>query len=178
MFHNVLVSIDGSRHSERALAEAIDIATAHRSRLAILTAVPKPAPWPCVSLSVPAPPPLDKELERESQEIMRAALERVPQEVPVTTIVTHRPIREALLEQIDRGNHDLLVLGSRGRGAIRRSLFGSVSHHALHHSPIPVLVVHADEPAADSAKRTVAAEPQGQPAAPGSTGSPGSVAPA
>jgi nucleotide-binding universal stress UspA family protein len=175
VFRNILVSIDGSAHSERALTEAIDLATAHRARLTILTAVPKPAPWPCVPATVVVPPPPREELEREAQEIMRAAVAAVPESVPVTTIVTHRPVRAALLEQIERGHHDLLVVGSRGRGAIRSSLLGSVSHHALHHSPIPVLIVHADEPARKPAKQVLAPEREGGPA---SSGSPGSVAPA
>ena len=68
-----------------------------------------------------------------------------PIRCPVTTILTRKPIREAIQKRIKEGNHDLLVIGSRGRGALTASLLGSVSHHALNHSPIPVLVVHADK---------------------------------
>jgi nucleotide-binding universal stress UspA family protein len=174
VFHNILVSVDGSAHAERALSEAIDIAVADNARLTILTAIPKSPTWMCASLAVPAPPPLDRELERESQVILRAAEQRVPKSVPVTTILTRKPIREALQTRIAEGNHDLLVIGSRGRGAFKSSLLGSVSHHALNHSPIPVLVIHADEhemfvPQAQQA-------PRGAPVTPGD--SPGAVAPA
>jgi nucleotide-binding universal stress UspA family protein len=40
----------------------------------------------------------------------------------------------------DRGV-DVIVIGSRGRGAIKRALLGSVSTHVVHNAPCPVLVV-------------------------------------
>lgn len=38
---------------------------------------------------------------------------------------------------------DVVVVGSRGRGAIRRALLGSVSSHVVHNAPCPVMVVRA-----------------------------------
>jgi nucleotide-binding universal stress UspA family protein len=147
MFRNILVSLDGSRHAEQALGEAIDIALAERSRLTLLTAVPKPSPWSCAALAVPSPMVLAGDLERESQAILRAAADRVPDSVPITTILTHRPIREALSRQLQSGRYDLLVMGCRGRGALSASTLGSVSHYALNHSRIPMLVVHNEDEA-------------------------------
>jgi nucleotide-binding universal stress UspA family protein len=68
----------------------------------------------------------------------------VPDGLPVTTVLTEQPLRTALIRQIENGHHDLVVMGSRGRGAVRAALLGSVSHYVLHHSPIPVPIVHAD----------------------------------
>jgi nucleotide-binding universal stress UspA family protein len=76
--------------------------------------------------------------------VLRRARDRVPDDLPVTTILTDRPIRAALIDQINRGRHDLVVVGSRGRGAIRAAVLGSVSHYILNHSRAPVLIVHTD----------------------------------
>ena len=174
MFRNILVSVDGSVHAQRALSEAIDIAVADRARLTILTAIPRSPTWMCASLAVPAPPPLDRELERESQQVLRAAERSVPDSVPVTTILTRKPIREAIQKRIKEGCHDLLVIGSRGRGALTSSLLGSVSHHALNHSPIPVLVVHADKSELSEPRSP---QPERDKPVP-STDPPGAIAPA
>ncbi len=145
MFRNILVAVDGSAHAEKALDEAIDLALAANGRLTIISAIPHPPAWASSPGGAMAAIPLAEELERESTTILREAVVRVPDAVPVTKILTHEPIRNALSEQLEGGRHDLLVMGSRGRGAIRASLLGSVSHYALNHSRIPVLIVHTDE---------------------------------
>ncbi len=145
MFRNILVAVDGSPHAEKALDEAIDIAVAGNGRLTILSAIPHPPAWANSPGGAMAAMPLAEELERESTSILREAVGRVPDSIPVTKILTHDPIRSALTEQLESGRHDLLVMGSRGRGALRASLLGSVSHYALNHSRIPVLIIHTEE---------------------------------
>jgi nucleotide-binding universal stress UspA family protein len=147
MFRTILVALDGSRHSQQALSEAIDIAECANGRLTILTAIPRPPAWTSTPTTAGACVPLAVELETESGQALAEAVDRVPGAVPVTKILTHEPIRPALMKRIASGHHDLLVMGSRGRGALSSSLLGSVSHYALHHSPIPVLIVHAEEDA-------------------------------
>lgn len=144
MFRNILVSIDGSKHSDRALAEAIDLARASNARLTILTAVNQPPAWAMSTIATGSAALTVLDLEREACETMRRAVDQVPKDVPVTTIVSREPIRPALMHRIATGDHDLLVMGSRGRGAWTASLLGSVSHYALNHSSIPVLIVHDD----------------------------------
>ena len=85
---------------------------------------------------------LAADAESETQALIREALERVPQDVSVTTLVRRAPVKTALLKLAKEGGYDLVVMGSRGRGAVRSALLGSVSHHLLHHSNVPVLIVH------------------------------------
>jgi nucleotide-binding universal stress UspA family protein len=144
VFHNILVAVDGSPHADRALSEAIDLARGTRARLTIITAVGEPRTGMTMALAAGAAAGLGPALLREAERIMSAAAARVPDDVSVTKIVTEEPIRPAILKRIRQGNHDLVVMGSRGRGAVRSAVLGSVSHHVLHHSPVPVLIVHAD----------------------------------
>jgi nucleotide-binding universal stress UspA family protein len=48
-----------------------------------------------------------------------------------------------ICERAEELSVDVVVVGSRGRGAIRRALLGSVSSHVVHNAPCPVLVVRA-----------------------------------
>jgi nucleotide-binding universal stress UspA family protein len=110
---------------------------------------------------------LGAELEGRGRALLQHAVSLVPDDVPVTTVLTQEPVRRALLARAEKGGHDLIVMGSRGRGAVQAALLGSVSHHVLHHSPIPVLIVHADEPVAEEfpapsvGRQPLAGRPQG-----------------
>lgn len=144
MFHNILVSVDGSAHADRALDEAIDLARAGNGRLTILTAVAHPPAWAATTMTSGAFARSALEAEQDALDVMRRAVKRVPDDIPVTKIVSRQPIRAALMDRIAASSDDLLVMGSRGRGALTSTLLGSVSHFALNHSPIPVLIVHAN----------------------------------
>src|ERR671922_3122581 len=144
MFHNILVAVDGSPHADRALTEAIDLASASHARLTIITAVGEPRTGTMMAMASGAAAGLGPAMLREGDRIVRDAADRVPDDISVTTILTEKPIRQAILKRIAEGHHDLVVMGSRGRGTVRSAVLGSVSHHILHHSPVPVLIVHAE----------------------------------
>src|SRR3977135_3729256 len=150
MFRNILVAVDGSTHADEALAQAIDLAESEHTRLTLIAGVPGLPPAVYFGPSGPAFAVMQADARSSAEAVLRRARERVPDDVPVTTILTDEPIRPALIEQIKRGGHDLIAMGSRGRGAMRAALLGSVSHAVLHHTPIPVLIVHATDRANDA----------------------------
>ena len=57
-------------------------------------------------------------LQRDAERVIHEARERVPADVPVTTVLAEDPIRIALMDRIEGAHHDLLVMGARGRGAL------------------------------------------------------------
>jgi len=144
MFHNILVAVDGSPDAEEALTQAIDLAVSQRARLTIFSASSGPPATAYMGGGAGVAATVAVESEEEVQEFLRGVLERVPEEVSVSSVQSNEPVRVALMNQVKAGNHDLVIMGSRGRGAVRSVLLGSVSHFLLHHSPVPVLIVHAD----------------------------------
>jgi len=144
MFKNILVAVDGSADADQALTEAIDLAESEHARLTVFSAVATPPPAAYIGVAGGVAATLARDAEVESDTILRAAVRRVPDQVSVTAVLSSEPVRPALIRQIKRGAHDLVVMGSRGRGALGSMLLGSASHFVLHHSPVPVLIVHAD----------------------------------
>jgi nucleotide-binding universal stress UspA family protein len=150
MFRHLLVAFDGSCHAQRALDEAIDFARASDARLTVMAVVPESDLW-AANLGYEAP--IDRndvgdKVEREYQTMLDAAVDTVPDDLPVTKVLKHGSAGREIVAEAHAGHHDLIVMGSRGRGEVRSLLLGSVSHRVLQASPVPVLVVQvAREPA-------------------------------
>jgi nucleotide-binding universal stress UspA family protein len=145
MSHSILVAVDGSPDAEQALTQAIDLASCEHARLTLFSAVQTPPAITYNGMGGDVVTRLVRETEQEAQALLRDAVQRVPEDVSVTSVLSAEPVRTALVHQIETGEHDLVVMGSRGRGALRSALLGSVSHYVLHHSPVPVLIVHAED---------------------------------
>jgi nucleotide-binding universal stress UspA family protein len=86
---------------------------------------------------------LSREAEKEAQTVLDQAVGTIPDDLPVTKILAHGRPAERILEQAEKGRHDLVVMGSRGRGEVRSLLLGSVSHQVLNASRTAVLILHA-----------------------------------
>lgn len=154
MFRNILVAIDGSPDAEQALSHAVDLAASEHARLTIFSAVPTPPPFAYATPGAAALADFAERSQQETEAVLARARERVPAEVPVTTVMKLEPAKPSLLAQIEKGEHDLVVMGSRGLGAVRSALLGSVSHHVLHHAHAAVLIVHAERDEEDQPQAT------------------------
>jgi nucleotide-binding universal stress UspA family protein len=141
MFRSILVAWDGSRHARRALSEAIDIAQTQGSRLTLLTVAAPIHVW-----AGPYVPPVpEDELARAAERIAEEGEELVPDGIPVSSRTAAGPPGPELLKRTEAAGHDLIVMGSRGRGAVRSAVLGSVSHYVLNHARVPVLIVRAGD---------------------------------
>ena len=146
MFRRLLVAYDGSSHAQQALAEATELARSNTGKLTVMAVAPEPEMWAFTGYDVPmSVDGLDKEVEREYQAMLDRAVDALPPEVSVRKLLKRGSAGAAIADEANAGDHDLVVMGSRGRGELRSLLLGSVSHRVLQSSRVPVLVVHASE---------------------------------
>jgi nucleotide-binding universal stress UspA family protein len=143
MFRNILVAIDGSQTAGRALKAATELAEALNSRLTLIAVAPEVPSFAYRSgIDVRA---LEREATEETDKILRDAVAALPQDLPVTTVLQQGNAGERIVEQVESGEHDLLVMGSRGRGRVATNLLGSVGAHVHYHSRVPMLVIHPED---------------------------------
>lgn len=142
MPERVLVGVDGSQHSLRALDRAVDEATLRGARLEVLCGGGTPS-----RRSVVPETDTDRErARRAAQEVSDAAAERARSRAPELVVISspdHRPAADALVRA--SRNATLTVVGTRGHGGFRGLLLGSVSLRLAAHATGPLLVVRDRE---------------------------------
>ncbi|MEU1205226.1 universal stress protein [Nocardia sp. NPDC005825] len=139
----IVVAVDGSAVSYQAVAWAALDAARHGCPLRIVTSLGAAAGLPpTAALDASAMAGLELEGERIVGEATRIASETLSGEgVPMSSEVTAEPIIPHLIELSRHAR--MVVLGSRGLGALRRGLLGSVTSAVTHHAHCPVAVIHA-----------------------------------
>ena len=135
----VVVGVDGSAASRRALARAAAEADCRGSRLIVVGAWQITSPDLLDEFAGWRLPPQD-ELHRHAHDRVAAAVhETLPDRDDVEVRCMHASPARALLDAA--ADADLLVVGSRGLGAFDRLLLGSVANACLHRSPCPIQIV-------------------------------------
>lgn len=140
MFKTILVPTDASESAQHALMIALELAKELGSRIVLLHVVYTPeAMGYTLSSGISVP---QEEISIYGREALTAA---------TTGINTGNVLIEkkqkpghpglAILEEIESGNFDLVVMGSRGYGTITGSLLGSVSQRVLSKAKCPVMIV-------------------------------------
>jgi len=136
----ILVTADGSEASHRGVRYALDLAKQLGAKLTVahvrVSAIYATDP---MGLALPE---IDKASREAAERILAEELELVRGgEVEVRGELLDGSPAEAVAEAARAEDVDLVVVGSRGRGAVARMLLGSVADRLVHISPKPVLVV-------------------------------------
>ena len=147
--HRLLVAHDGSANADLALQAAITAARRDHAAVTLLAVAPDVATdlsrW---AVAAGIPPASQDEVDAEAEHIVREAVERVPTDIPVKTIVRRGKPGPQIIAQARECDYDAILLGARGVGRVG-ALVGSVSTYVLHHADIAVFVAHAPKARAD-----------------------------
>jgi nucleotide-binding universal stress UspA family protein len=134
------VGFDGSLESRAALAAAATLACASGASLRALSVFEPPSPAnPVYAVTSHGYTEITGELRDERQARLDQALEELPSRVDAGGRVTDGRPAEVLAAESE--HLDLLMIGSRGYGALRATLAGSVAHELAGTSRCPLLLV-------------------------------------
>jgi nucleotide-binding universal stress UspA family protein len=136
---SVVVGVDGSAPSLHTVAVGEQLARALDARLVLATS------WDANVALAPPTRELRVELRRNAAEVLRAARLGIGSDLEVIEELGEgvRP-RDLLVATCRRHGPAIVVVGSRGRGALTAGLLGSTSRWLVNHATSPVLVVRGD----------------------------------
>ena len=137
LYLNILVPVDGSKFSEKALLHACEMARNYQSRLILLYVVEKSLP---INL-------LDR---KEYLDILRKFGKKVLVNAKNTTtkrgvdskiVMKEGNIANEIVKLAKKEQCNLIIVGSKGLGATARFFLGSVSNKLANNSPCSILIV-------------------------------------
>lgn len=148
MFDKILVPLDGSEHSFKALEVAIQIAKKFDGKITLLHVYSAPVRSISVPETTTLPPPIIPAItpmeaaRKTGNEILAKGEQRVKAEnVPLEKIMIEGSTVQAIVKTAVEEKFNLIVMGARGISRIREILLGSVSDGVLRNAPCPVLIV-------------------------------------
>jgi nucleotide-binding universal stress UspA family protein len=141
---HILVAVDGSAQARQACSLAAGLAHACRARL---TALHIAMPVPASSFVGPGTRLWGEAAMRaNAQDILEEARAIVGNRAPFTATLAFGDPAQRICEQARELKADLVVVGSRGLGAVERLLLGSVSTAVVKQAPCSVLVIRGGPP--------------------------------
>lgn len=139
-YKHILLPLDGSECSERALAEAERLQQAFGAKLTLLYVVSDPD-FDC---AMGNPSELSASVQRDCSEAEKY-LARVVENYSgdAEPLVVVGCVANSILTVCEKRDCDLIIMGSQGLGsALRRFLVGSVAKSVLASATVPVMIVH------------------------------------
>lgn len=140
-FRRMLITLDGSETSERALPVARELANATGAEVHLLRVVNPVAEVAWTGLG---PAPDLGEITRQLAEAAQAYLEQVARQGEKWDVMYGRPL-DAILQYAEEHQCDVIAMGTHGRGGITRLALGSTADAVMRAADRPVLIVPARE---------------------------------
>lgn len=144
-YKKILVPVDASPTSARALQHAVAIALAHNAEIILLnvaniiSAVSNFDQGPIIGARCSEQ--VAKDLEESGHEITTKMRELIPSQIKVEEVLQVGTPGPVIIDVAKQYKVDLVVMGSRGYGMLKGIILGSVSTYVAKHEEYPVLIV-------------------------------------
>src|SRR5271165_5304964 len=138
-FRQILIATDFSEASRRALDYALAIARRYGSTLSVVNAIP-PEPRDKIPLEA-LPRELNRPWLEAEQEMETLGKQDRLKDVKHHLLLRQGQVWDVLASVIQSEDVDLLVLGTRGRGGLKKLALGSVAEQVLRLASCPVLTI-------------------------------------
>ncbi len=133
----ILVGIDGSEGSRKALAKAAELAEKFGSEIIIISVIPREVKLVIIQAEL-----LNGSISAETEKMVaELASDLKAKGLKARGITAFGDVASEILKTCDREGCDLIVVGSRGMGKVERFLLGSIASKIVSHAKVPVLVV-------------------------------------
>jgi nucleotide-binding universal stress UspA family protein len=137
----LLVAFDGSENAKRALRYAIDQVRDTGAWIHLLIAHPAPMLYPEIGVMIPYETLLDAVSREAAQTLLTAEKELDRAGVGYTREVSCGPAGRLIAERAKAPEFAGIVMGTRGMGALKGLLLGSVANQVVHLAEVPVTLV-------------------------------------
>jgi nucleotide-binding universal stress UspA family protein len=144
MMSGIVVGVDGSGHSQRALGWAMTEAAVRQVPLTVLTVYEQMRGYFGGMVTSPG----DEALAAQAKQLVQTEVDEVLAKLagPRPSVVNVEVAMGSSVEQIVNAGKDadMIVLGSRGAGGFSRMMLGSVSSLVTQHANCPVVIIPAE----------------------------------
>jgi nucleotide-binding universal stress UspA family protein len=140
LFAKILVPVDGSENSYRALDAALFLSEKLGSNITVLHVMEQVPITHIESQKVLSE--LLENYKKENQDILSKCSEIAKQKgITINTILLQGNPASIILDYNKKEKFDLVIMGSRGLGKFKELILGSVSSKIVHHSPCGILLI-------------------------------------
>jgi len=143
LYKKILVPIDGSESSLKALNHAVTLASIHKSTITVLSVIDE--------LKLPFGAEFNLWAQESHNELIRTTLESINQElvkirkyepeIPLDPEIKEGNPAKVIAQMASEEEYDLIIMGKKGLGIVEELVMGSITRKVVDLSKVPVTII-------------------------------------
>ncbi len=143
-YSNILIPIDGSVCSLKALEKGIELAKQLSASVLLVSVVDMTSMIDSAAVGAIVDKDVEVAFEEEADKLLESAMKKYPY-AKTSKIMEEGIAKEAINSIAEERKVDLIIMGTHGRTGLNHLFMGSVAEYVIRHATIPVMVVTTPE---------------------------------